>query len=224
MELIFLCLIFPFFIYWCVNEKIGLQLGIVILLIIWTLFLYRDLFTVNLDSGSFFANINFNWIIAALIFCGYIFLRKKIEWLLSKGGIRAYLITACAVSFLMILYKPGLEFIISAGMMFGLCVGYCLSKRFIGFKSAEVMQKKGLAKYFILLARFIIGISVLAVIIYRIEKIMEHVAERQNIMLYCFVCYAVICFWVTVAAPWLFIKLRLAGAVFEEKWTRKNDK
>jgi len=217
IKFIYFMLILSFLIYWCINEKTGLQLGIVVLISAWVVSVYAHL---EIDFP-----FNLNWIIFAVIFCVYLLLRNKIETLLSMGGFRAYVIASAVVSFLLILYRPNYEFVIPGGFLLGLGAGYCLNKRFIGFKSADVMQRKGAAKYLALLARFLLGVIILVLIEYRIVKIIEVVAERQNIMLYCFLCYGVIGLWVSVAAPWLFIKLRLAGIVFEENWMiKKNDK
>jgi len=218
MELKFLyfMLILSYLIYWCFNEKTGLQLGIVVLISIWTISVYRHLM---IDFPY-----DISWVIFAVIFCGYLLLRGKIEKFLSMGGFRAYVITTAVVSFLLILYRPSYEFVIPGGFLLGLGAGYCLNKRFIGFKSSDVLQRKGAAKYLTLLARFLLGAVILVVIEYRVVKIVEIVAERQNIMLYCFLCYGVISLWVSVAAPWVFIKLRLAGIVFDPQWIKKNDK
>ncbi|MCL2196217.1 MAG: hypothetical protein FWB77_01235 [Treponema sp.] len=216
LKILYFMMVLSYLIYWCVNEKTGLQLGIVNLISIWVISVYMQL-EINLPY-------NIGWIIFAVIFCGYLLLRNKIETLLSLGGFRAYVLTTAVISFLLILYRPNYEFVIPGGFLLGLGAGYCLNKRFIGFKSADVLQRKGAAKYLTLLARFIIGIAILVFIEYRVVRIIETVAERQNIMLYCFLCYGVISLWVSIAAPWIFIKLRLAGAVFDTKWMKKNDK
>jgi len=216
MMFIYFMLILSYLIYWCINEKTGLQLGIVALLSIWVISVYRQL---EIDLP-----INISWLIFAVIFCGYLLLRRKIETLLSMGGFRAYIISTAVVSFLLILYRPNYEFVIPGGFLLGLGAGYCLNKRFIGFKSADVLNRKGAVKYLTLIARFLLGAAVLVLIEYRIVKIIGVVAERQNIMLYCFLCYGILSLWVSVAAPWVFLKLRLAGAVFDEQWIKKNDK
>jgi hypothetical protein len=211
MELIFLYLTFPFFIYWCINEKIGFQLSIVVLLSIWIIFIYRDL------REYIPVNIDFTWIIIAVIFCGYLYLRSIIEALLAKGGIRACIITTAVVSFLMILYRSSFEFILPGGILLGLGIGYCINKHYIGFKSSGVPQKKGIIKYFILFIRFLLGMTILVLIIFRIEIFIRQFSENQNIYLYSFICYIVTSFWVSVAAPWIFIKLRLAGTADAEQ-------
>jgi hypothetical protein len=217
MDFIYLFLLLPFFIYWCINEKAGLQLGIAVILCIWAVLLYRQF------KEKIPFNIDFTLIIIALIFCVYIFLGKKIDVLLSKGGLRAYMITAAVVSFFMILYHPSVEFVLPGGILLGLSIGYCLNKRYIGFKSSDVLDRKGIKKWLTLLARFIVGTAVLALILYRINQIMPQIPNSQYILIYGFLCYAIISLWVSAAAPWLFIILHLAGVNANDS-TGNNDK
>jgi len=215
MNLIYLFLLAPFFIYWCINEKAGLQISITILLCIWTVLFYsRFKEDIPLD-------IDFSWIIVAVIFCVDLFIGKKIIALLSKGGTRAFMITAAIVSFLMILYHPSVEYIFPGGILLGLSIGYYLNRRYIGFKSSDIREMKGMKKWLIMLARFVIGTAVLAVIVLRVNQIMAQLSNSTYILIYGFLCYAVISLWVSVAAPWVFIKMRLAGT---DDSTESNDK
>jgi FtsH-binding integral membrane protein len=217
MNLIYLFLLLPFFIYWCISEKVGLQLGIVVILCIWTVLLYWYF------KEKISLDIDFTWIIIAVIFCVCLFLGKKLNRLLSKGGLRAYIITSAVVSFLMILFRPSYEYVFPGGIMLGLCIGYCLNKRYIGFKSSDVLNRKGIIKWLTLLARFILGIAVIAGILFRVNEIMRQISNSQYILIYGFLCYAIISLWVSVAAPWLFIKIRLAGVDANDS-TEQNDK
>jgi hypothetical protein len=217
MDLIYLFLLLPFFIYWCINEKAGLQISITVLLCIWAVILYRHF------KESIPLDVDFTWIIVPVIFCIDLFLGKKINALLSKGGIRAYMITAAAVSFLMILYHPSVEYVLPGGILLGLSIGYYLNRRYIGFKSSDVLGRKGIKKWLTLLARFVLGTAILALILYRINQIMPQIPNSQYILIYGFLCYAIISMWVSVAAPWIFIKLNLAGADTNDS-TGSNDK
>jgi hypothetical protein len=217
VDLIYLFLLLPFFIYWCINEKAGLQISITVLLCIWTVLLYRHF------KEQIPLDINFTWIIVAVIFCIDLFLGKKIVALLSKGGVRAYMITAAAVSFLMILYRPSVEYVLPGGIMLGLSIGYYLNKRYIGFKSSCFFGRKRIKKWLIILARFVLGTAVLAVIVFRINTVMPQIPNPQYILIYGFLCYAIISLWVSVAAPWIFIKLNLAGTDKDDS-TENNDK
>jgi len=166
-------------------------------------------------------DIDLTWIIVAFLFCIDLFLGKKIDALLSKGGVRAYMITASVVSFLMILYHPSVEYVFPSGLLLGLSIGYYMNKRYIGFKSSDIREMKGIKKWLIMLARFVIGTAVLAVIIFRVNQIMLNISNSIYILIYGFLCYAVMNLWVSVAAPWVFIKIHLAGT---DDSTVNNDK
>ena len=198
-------MISAFVIYWCVNDKVGLQLFITALFCTWVVAIYKHL------SEGWAIKFEFSWVIIALIFFGYFFLRKNIENLFLKGGRRLYFISTAVLSFLMILYRPGWEYVIPGGVLLGIGLGYCLCKRFVGFKCSDVCQRKGIAKFFTLFARFFIGFGILVIIIYRVDKIIQLVLERQNIFLYTFLCCGLVGLWISILAPWVFIKLRLAG-------------
>ena len=215
MELIYLFLLAPFFIYWCINEKVGLQISITVLLCIWSVLVYRNF------KEDIPLDIDLTWIIVAFLFCVDLFLGKKIIFLLSKGGVRAYMITASVVSFLMILYHPSVEYVFPGGILLGLSIGYYMNKRYIGFKSSDIREMKGLKKWLIMLARFILGAGVLAVIVFRVNQIMSQLSNSLYILIYGFLCYAVMSLWVSVAAPWVFIKIHLAGT---DDSTEQNDK
>jgi len=215
MDLIYLFLLVPFFIYWCVNEKAGLQIGITVLLCIWSVLIYRHF------KEDISLDIDLTWVIVAFLFCIDLFLGKRINFLLSKGGVRAYMITAAVVSFLMILYHPSVEYVFPGGILLGLSIGYYVNKRYIGFKSVDTLRIKGIKKWLIMAARFILGVAVLAVIIFRVNQIMINISNNIYILIYGFLCYAVMSLWVSVAAPWVFIKIHLAGT---DDSTGNNDK
>jgi len=221
MEIMFLLFVIFFSIYWCVNEKVGLQLGIVSLLSAWALLLYWQ-FNKQLNMIIPF-NINLMWIIIAVIFFCYISLRNYFEKLLGKVNFRIKMMIIAGLSFLMILYRPGLEFVIPGGSLLGLCAGYCLNRRYVGFKSSDVLQRTGLRKYMTLFARIVIGSAVFFLISFRVANIIQRISENQNVELYCFLCCALIGLWVSMAAPWLFIKLRLAGITLYEEKENKQD-
>lgn len=207
-----------FCIFWCINQKIGLQLIIVILLSAWTVHFLNSLdikLPVNFEIG---------WFVTAVFFCGYIMLRKILEALFLKGGFRAYMIATAVVSFSSIIYHPDVIFVIPGGVLLGLGLGYCLNKKFVGFDCVNILQRKGWQKYLTLLARAALGIAILMLMVYRVEGIIFKMTENQNIYLYGFLCYTLIGFWVTIAAPWIFLKLHLAGTTIDIEDSNKNKK
>ncbi|MDR0502485.1 MAG: hypothetical protein LBH16_04110 [Treponema sp.] len=185
-------------------------------------YVFSALLSVLIGIALFFigryscADIAAGWICGGIIFCGYFLFSDKIESFAAAGGLRSGVICGAAVSFLMILFPEGKESIMTGGLLFGIILGYCLNRRYINFRSACLMQEKN-ACGFIMPARFVLGMAVLVLILFRVEKIIPQISSSQNIKLYIFLCYLLTGLWVSVAAPWVFIKLRLAGAPPEEQ-------
>jgi len=149
------------------------------------------------------------WILGGVIFCGYFFFGGKIEELLVKGGFRAAMIAAAALSFIMILYLPGKELLMPGGIILGLGTGYCLNKRYVGFSSGALLGRSGLSKYITLFVRAVLGYAVLFLIFLITGKLTLREGNSQN--LYGFIMITLAGLWVSAASPWVFIKLRLAG-------------
>ena len=156
------------------------------------------------------------WLLGAFILCVYFLLGSRIEALLEKGGFRAGMIACAALAFIMILYRPGDESLLSGGMTLGIGAGYCLNRRYIGFRSSVFFAHTGdkkQTKYLILLARFVLGIASLVLILAAVVKLIPLTQDSGNYQLFLFLIFAISAFWVSAGAPWLFCKLRLAGAL-----------
>lgn len=154
------------------------------------------------------------WILGGVILCGYFLLGGMIETFFIKGGLRASMITGAVVSFLMIFYLPGEELLVPAGFLLGMCAGYCLNKRYIGFKSAALCERTGMMKFLILFARFLLGIAGFVLVYFIVGKIIPQNSANHN--LFRFIHFALGGIWIFAAAPWVFIKLRLAEAELKE--------
>ena len=263
--------------YWCVDEKKGLRLGVVILISTWINISLKFLFDQprpffeaydptldickieekmgGLPSGHaqntlvlliiiaswlkkkwayicaiilclligfsrIYLGVHFptdvfaGWILGGIILCGYFLLAGRIETLLDKGGFRAKVIASALVSFIMILYLPGKEILMPAGVLLGLGAGYCLNRRYVGFSSGQT-GRTGIEKYLVLPVRFFLGITGLLLIYIALGKIFPKDGGNQN--LFGFLRYALAGLWVSVAAPWVFVKLRLGEFKSKEK-------
>jgi len=262
--------------YWCINEKKGVRLGVVILISAWVNVSLKFLFDQprpffegydpalgiiteklgGLPSGHaqnslvlliiiaswikknwayicapllclligfsrIYLGVHFptdvfaGWILGGIILCGYFLLGSRIEALLVKGGFRAGIITSALVSFIMIIYLPGRELLMPAGILLGLGAGYCLNRRYVDFTSGETLGRTGIVKYLILLVRFLLGITGFMLIYIVLGKILPRDGGGQH--LFGFIRYALVGLWVSVAAPWVFVKLHLGGIESKEK-------
>jgi len=154
------------------------------------------------------------WLLGGVVLCAYFLLGGKIEALLAKGGQRVQMISVAAVSFLMILYRPGDDFIMLGAVLLGLGGGYILNRRYVKFTSAVAAAspaaKNQLAKYLRLCVRFVLGLTVTALIFVLFRKITPADRSTSYFMIIYFVRYALIGLWAGVGAPWLFCVLHLA--------------
>ena len=155
------------------------------------------------------------WILGGIVLLGYFLFSGKIETLLVKGGFRAGMITTAIVSFIMILYLPSRSLLMPGGILFGFGIGYCLNKRYVGFASKELLGRTGAKKYLTLAGRMVFGIAGFLLIFFAAGYLIPQ--ESGNQRLYIFIQLALTGLWVSVAAPWVFIKLRLAGICAEQK-------
>nr|AGS52275.1 membrane-associated phospholipid phosphatase [uncultured bacterium contig00059] len=155
------------------------------------------------------------WILGGIILLGYFLLNGKIEALIAKGigsdgnGIRLGMIASAVAAFVMIIYLPNDDALFPGGTMLGMGTGYCLNRRYVGFKSALMTERKGVVKYFILFARLLLGIAGFLLIYFAAGKLFPQNTPNHN--LYGFVRYALGGLWISAVAPWVFVKLRLAG-------------
>ena len=150
------------------------------------------------------------WIIGGVILCGYFLFSGKIEELIVMGGFRAGMITSAVFSFIMIIYLPSEEALMSGGTMLGIGIGYCLNRRHVGFKSTMMFERTGIAKYLTLFARLVLGIAGFILILFAAGKLIPQ--GSANFKLYSFISLALGGSWISVAAPWVYVKLRLAQA------------
>jgi hypothetical protein len=153
------------------------------------------------------------WILGGVILCGYFLLSDRIENLLVKGGSRVQMIAVAALSFAMILYIPAKEILMPGGTLLGFGLGYCLNKRYIGFSTNALPERVDNKKYLILLARLLLGLAGLILIFLRLDSFVPFAGSNRN--LYSFIVTMLAGMWISIAAPWIFIKLRLAGSVIK---------
>ena len=158
------------------------------------------------------------WVIGGLILFAYFKLAPLAEKHLERGGIRAYMIACAAVSFIMIVNRPGEEPVIPAGLFLGIGAGYCLNKHYIGFKSSVFFAnfaEKPVEKrnYFILAARFLPGIILLLLILLALEQLLPRYQHFENYPLILFLAFGIPGLWISAGAPWLFTRLKLDKAL-----------
>jgi hypothetical protein len=150
------------------------------------------------------------WLIGGIILAVYFLARKRIETLLANGGFRGGIYASAALAFVMILYRPSAELLIPGGTLLGLGAGYNICKYFLNFSASALGDRTGIFRWLALLVRFLLGITVFALLYVVTEKITGGMYNSGNYRLVAFLRLAVLGLWMAAGAPWLFRFLRLA--------------
>ncbi|MDR3147154.1 MAG: phosphatase PAP2 family protein [Treponema sp.] len=151
------------------------------------------------------------WVLGALTLSAYFLLGDRLRAALIRGGQRLQMILCSALAFVMILYRPQAEILISGALVLGLGLGYCLNRAHIGFRAATTGNLTGSLRFPVLALRFAIGMTGLMLLFLVLGRLAP--AETSPFYpLFFFVRFALAGLWVCPAAPWLFLRLRLAHA------------
>jgi len=142
------------------------------------------------------------WLIGGILLAAYFLTYKRLEASLAKGGFRAGMIASAAGAFLMIQYRPSVGFLMIGSLYFGLGAGYCVCKNYYG--------KTGTTRRIALPVRFLLGITVLALLYVLTGKATGVMSNSGNYQLVVFARFILLGLWVSAGAPWLFQRLHLA--------------
>ena len=112
------------------------------------------------------------------------------------------LIIACVLPLLIFLISPKGDDTISSttGVVSGAWIGIILERKWIRYSAKGVIWKR--------LVRFALGIAGVMLIRVGLSAVFS---DFQPVALFRYIRYGFIGFWFTMIAPWLFVKLSLAG-------------
>lgn len=147
------------------------------------------------------------WLLGAAVLVGYFLLGPRLEAALKAAGPRAQVIVVVVVAYLMNALHP--ENVSFGGVFLGTGAGYALMASRFPF-SASRRADGGPATPGLLVLRFILGLSV-AGLLYFLLKAVFPGAGSGSYRIFRFLRYGVLGFWVTAGAPFVFLRLRLAG-------------
>ncbi|MDR0401037.1 MAG: phosphatase PAP2 family protein [Treponema sp.] len=149
------------------------------------------------------------WALGALTLCGYFLLSDKIKAALQRGGRRFQMIASAVAAFIMILYRPSTEILIPGAVVLGMGLAYSITANHISFRAAALFGRRGLGKYLSLAGRYLIGVAGIAVL-FVVSGRIDPGKGSSLYSLFFFLRYALLEFWIYAAAPWIFLRLRLA--------------
>jgi hypothetical protein len=104
---------------------------------------------------------------------------------------------------------------LAGGTLLGIGAGYNLNRRYTGFRVALPSGKTNGIK---ILARGVLGIAGITLVFFvlaAIDKLLYGLLDNDD--LFTFTSFLLGGLWISVAAPWVFVKLRLAAAEAEHE-------
>ncbi|MDR0670044.1 MAG: phosphatase PAP2 family protein [Treponema sp.] len=156
------------------------------------------------------------WILGALTLTAYFLAGDRLKAALIRGGRRFQMILCSALAFVLILYRPRIEMLMPGALILGLGLGCGLNYSHVGFRAAGAgAGTRGPARFLKLGLRFAAGMASLIILF----ALLGRLAPEEHSPLYplfFFARFALAGFCVCPAAPWLFLRLRLAEATAPE--------
>lgn len=140
------------------------------------------------------------WILGGILLGLFYGLRGRAEAALAKLDLRAKLVLAAAVSFLMNLLMPGDTTL--SGVFLGSTAGFILANRDLRFDAGGELKLRAL--------RYLLGMVATAAI-YLGPKLLIGDSFAAQAQLIRFLRYGLVGIWVAYGAPWCFFKLKLIG-------------
>ncbi|MDL2229935.1 phosphatase PAP2 family protein [Treponema sp. OttesenSCG-928-L16] len=147
------------------------------------------------------------WILALIILAVCFTLGKYIDRLLINGSARVRIICSAAAAFLMNALWPADTSL--GGVLFGMGAGYSLMLKYFPF-SAKTDAKGDRAKAVLLFLRMLAGLAGAALLFFGL-KYMFPGEDSSHYSLFRFIRYGLLGLWASAGAPWMFLRLKLAG-------------
>ena len=143
------------------------------------------------------------WAIGIVILGTYLALGKRIEkWL---GGLPLTVQVSLAVSLplLLLAIQPSDVMVQVTGALMGIAVGVALAIRYLDFDAGGPLWQRAV--------RFLLGVAVVAAIFFGLRLIFPSEGESLYAV-FRIIRYGLVGLWISLGAPWLFIKVKLSKA------------
>jgi membrane-associated phospholipid phosphatase len=140
------------------------------------------------------------YLIGAALLALYLWLTPHVERWLHARGLAWQLGLAVAVPLVMVLLFPTKDGVVSGATLLGMAVGFAVERRYVGFVVSETWPKRVIG--------FILGVVVLVGLWMGLRVAFDGL---EPAMAYRFVRYGLTGLWGGLGAPWMMVRLRLAG-------------
>ena len=143
------------------------------------------------------------WAIGIVILGTYIAVGKRIETWLGGLSLTAQILLALLLPLLLFAIQPSDVTVQITGAFAGIAVGVALGIRYLDFDAGGLIWKRA--------ARFLLGVAVVAAIFFGLSVIFP-VEGESLYAVFRFVRYSLVGLWISLGAPWLFLRVGLAEA------------
>ena len=143
------------------------------------------------------------WAIGIVILGTYLVLGKRIETWLGGLSLPFQVLVALVVPLALLAIQPNDVMVQVTGAFAGIAVGVALAIRYLDFDAGGPIWKRAI--------RFILGVAVVAGIVFGLRLVFPSEGDSLYAVLR-FVRYGLAGAWISLGAPWLFLRLGLAEA------------
>ena len=143
------------------------------------------------------------WAIGIVILGLYIVLGERVEKWLGGLSLTVQILIALALPVMFLAIQPSDVTVQITGAFAGIAVGVALGIRYLDFDAGGQFWKRAV--------RFLLGAAVVAAIFFGLRLIFP--GEGASLYaVFRFMRYGLVGLWITLGAPWLFLRVGLAGA------------
>jgi membrane-associated phospholipid phosphatase len=143
------------------------------------------------------------WAIGIVILGTYIVLGERVEKWVGGLSLAVQILLALALPILLLAIQPNDVMVQITGAFAGIAVGVALGVRYLDFDAGGLFWKRAV--------RFLLGVAVVAAIFFGLRVIFPGDGESLYAV-FRFVRYGLVGLWISLGAPWLFLRLGLAEA------------
>jgi membrane-associated phospholipid phosphatase len=143
------------------------------------------------------------WAIGIVILGTYLAVGKRIEGWLGGLSLTAQILLALLLPLLLLAIQPGDVMVQITGAFAGIAVGVALAMRYLDFDAGGLLWKRAV--------RFLLGVAVVAAIYFGLRFIFPGEGDSLYAV-FRFIRYGLVGLWISLGAPWLFLRMGLAEA------------